>query len=93
MAGDKMPHQEKIKRSLKNIQEQVTRGIDISGRLNRFAHSMDEAEADIELGDFLRHIEALLQRLSERSPGVIAERAGSFFRVADGHADTGRTEV
>jgi len=36
------PHREKFGKILIIIQEQVNRGMEISGRLNKFAHSMDE---------------------------------------------------
>ncbi len=33
------PHQEKVVRVLSNIRQQVDRGVDLSSRLNAFAHS------------------------------------------------------
>ena len=36
------PHREKFGKILITIQEQVNRGMEICGRLNKFAHGMDE---------------------------------------------------
>jgi hypothetical protein len=46
--GD-FPHREKFQRVLGNINDQVKRGVDISSRLNQFAHSMDEPLAEVNL--------------------------------------------
>ena len=40
-----IPHQDKFTRSLTTIKEQVKRGVELSTRLNRFAHSMDDPGA------------------------------------------------
>ncbi|MEW6350933.1 MAG: hypothetical protein AB1646_17895 [Thermodesulfobacteriota bacterium] len=46
---DSLPHRDKFVRSLARIMEQVARGVDLSTRLNAFAHSSDEARARVDL--------------------------------------------
>ena len=47
------PHQERFVRSLATIEAQAKRGIELSNRLNRFAHSPDEAFATVDLNEML----------------------------------------
>ncbi len=56
------PHKERFSRALGVIQQQVDRAVELVGRLNRFAHSMDESRATVELGEFLEEASALLAR-------------------------------
>ena len=60
------PHKEKFQRVLGNINDQVKRGVDISGRLNQFAHSMDEPLAEVNLGELLDRVVLLMRRLAKR---------------------------
>lgn len=60
------PHQDKFLRVLSNINDQVNRGVDLTSRLNRFAHSMDEPLATIKLPDLLEQVVLLMQRLARR---------------------------
>ena len=60
------PHQEKFQRVLGNINDQVKRGVDISGRLNQFAHSMDEPLAVVNVPELLERIVLLMRRLAKR---------------------------
>ena len=63
--GD-FPHREKFQRVLGNINDQVKRGVDISGRLNQFAHSMDEPLAALNLPELLARVVLLMRRLAKR---------------------------
>lgn len=63
--GD-FPHREKFQRVLGNINDQVKRGVDISCRLNQFAHSMDEPLAEVNLAEFLGRVVLLMRRLAKR---------------------------
>jgi signal transduction histidine kinase len=63
--GD-FPHREKFQRVLGNINDQVKRGVDISSRLNQFAHSMDEPLAEINLAELLGRVVLLMRRLAKR---------------------------
>jgi len=63
--GD-FPHREKFQRVLGNINDQVKRGVDISGRLNQFAHSMDEPLAAVNLPELLARVVLLMRRLAKR---------------------------
>lgn len=58
------PQREKFLKVLGNIQEQVQRGVDLATHLNRFAHSMDEPWAAVELNDILGQTLALLERFA-----------------------------
>ena len=57
------PYREKLAKTLKSIREQVNRGMEISDKLNRFAHSMDESTVRLALDDFLKQFAFLMQRL------------------------------
>lgn len=57
-------HLEKFQRSVQKIEEQVRRGVEITSRFNRFAHSMDHACADIDLNSILTQTVSLAQRLA-----------------------------
>jgi C4-dicarboxylate-specific signal transduction histidine kinase len=60
------PHKEKFQRVLGSINDQVKRGVDISGRLNQFAHSMDEPLAAVNLAELLERVVLLMRRLAKR---------------------------
>jgi nitrogen fixation/metabolism regulation signal transduction histidine kinase len=47
--GDSLPHKEKFLRSLSRIADQVARGVDLSTRLNLFAHAPDNLKASVDL--------------------------------------------
>lgn len=59
------PHHEKFSKTLIIIQEQVKRGMEISAMLNKFAHSMDEPEARIEINELLNQLLILAQRFAK----------------------------
>ena len=58
------PHREKFQRSVQKIEEQVRRGVEITSRFNRFAHSMDHPCADIDLNTIVTQTVSLAQRLA-----------------------------
>jgi C4-dicarboxylate-specific signal transduction histidine kinase len=63
------PHKDKFARTLATIHGQVKRGVDLSSRLNRFAHSPDEDVATIDLNEILEQIVFLSGRFA-RLQGV-----------------------
>jgi C4-dicarboxylate-specific signal transduction histidine kinase len=63
--GD-FPHREKFQRVLGNINDQVKRGVDISSRLNQFAHSMDEPLVEVNVPELLARVVLLMRRLAKR---------------------------
>ena len=58
------PHREKLTKTLTTILEQVIRGMAIGEKLNRFAHSMDEPRARLEINALLDQIALLMQRFA-----------------------------
>jgi signal transduction histidine kinase len=60
------PHKEKFVKVLGNINDQVNRGVDITTRLNQFAHSMDEPLTSVHLPSLLGQIVMLMRRLAKR---------------------------
>ena len=65
LSGDtSFPHHEKFSKSLNTIQKQVRRGMEISGMLNKFAHSMEEPEAWVEINELLDQLSILMQRFA-----------------------------
>jgi C4-dicarboxylate-specific signal transduction histidine kinase len=67
--NDSFPHKERFARSLATIETQAKRGIELTGRLNRFAHSTDEARSKIDLNQTLEQIVLLSERFA-RLKGV-----------------------
>ena len=57
-------HQEKFLKTIATIQEQVNRGVDLTTRLNRFAHTMDEPTVAVNLNDILEQLVSLLERFA-----------------------------
>jgi C4-dicarboxylate-specific signal transduction histidine kinase len=60
------PQKEKFQRVLGNINQQVNRGVDITTRLNQFAHSMDEPRTPVQVPGLLVQIVILMRRLAKR---------------------------
>ena len=63
------PHKERFARALGTIAVQTQRGIALSSRFNRFAHSPDEAVATVDLNEILEQIIYLSGRFA-RLKGV-----------------------
>jgi C4-dicarboxylate-specific signal transduction histidine kinase len=59
------PQHEKFSKILIVIREQVGRGMEISGMLNKFAHSMDEPEALVKVNELLAQLSVLVQRFAK----------------------------
>ena len=57
-------HQEKIQNSLARIKDQIKRGVELTDRLNKFAHSTDETIAKIDLQEAVEHLTTLAQRFA-----------------------------
>ncbi len=60
------PHKDKFQRVLGNISTQVSRSVDITTRLNEFAHSMDEPCTQVNMADLLERVVLLMRRLAKR---------------------------
>jgi len=58
------PQKDRFARSLATIEAQAKRGIELSGRLNRFAHSTDEAVATFDLNEILEQVVFLSGRFA-----------------------------
>jgi len=63
-------HKERFLRVLDKIREQVQRGVDLSTRLNRFAHSPDEPIATVDLNETANQVAMLAERFA-RLKGIV----------------------
>lgn len=63
------PHRDRLIRCLTTIQAQTKRGVELSGRLNRLAHSPDEEVAAVDLNEVLEQMVFLSERFA-RLKGV-----------------------
>lgn len=63
------PHKDRFVRCLTTIQAQTNRGVELSSRLNRFAHSPDEEVATVNLNEILEQVVFLSGRFA-RLKGV-----------------------
>lgn len=57
-------HQDKVQNSLNKIKDQVERGVNLTDRLNKFAHSSDETVAKVDLHNTIEQFVALSQRFA-----------------------------
>ena len=57
-------HQEKIQNSIVRIKDQIERGVNLTDRLNRFAHSTDETLSKIDLQETTEQLVTLAQRFA-----------------------------
>lgn len=73
---ESFPHLERFLRAVQGIQGQVSRGVELSTRLNRLAHSPDQMTAIIDMNDAALQITLLAQRF--------ARLKGVTFRVEPG---------
>jgi signal transduction histidine kinase len=65
LAKDNAPlPREKLQRTLNRIAEQVTRGVDLSTKLNAFAHSSDEITASVEINQAVSQAAHLYKRFA-----------------------------
>src|SRR6056300_574517 len=70
------PHKNKFIKSLNRIHGQIQRGIDISSRLNRFAHSPDHSPASLDLNEITEQMILLASRFT-RLKNVVLESSPS----------------
>ena len=59
-----MPHREKFQKALATIKAQLQRGVEITDRLNRFAHSSDAEIARINLNETSEQLITLARRFA-----------------------------
>lgn len=57
-------YQEKFNNSLAKIKNQIKRGVELTDRLNKFAHSSDEALSKIDLHETIEQLIAISQRFA-----------------------------
>ncbi len=57
-------HQPRFQRGLATILEQVSRGVGLATRMNRFAHSPDHAVATVDLNEAMEQVCFLSERLA-----------------------------
>ncbi|MDQ7784919.1 MAG: hypothetical protein RDU20_18695 [Desulfomonilaceae bacterium] len=69
--GEAVSSHERISRAFRTIEHQIARGVELSSRLNRFAHGTDEAETAIDLNALLLQIGSFAERLAQlKSVGI-----------------------
>jgi C4-dicarboxylate-specific signal transduction histidine kinase len=66
------PRKDKFQTSLKRIFGQIDRGVDITTRLNKFAHSPDQSPADVDLNEVSEQMVLLASRFA-RLKNVVLE--------------------
>jgi C4-dicarboxylate-specific signal transduction histidine kinase len=59
-----IPHQDKFMSALGKIEKQVGRGVEMMTQFNRFAHSMDEAWAQVDVEEVMEQVVFLMQRVA-----------------------------
>jgi signal transduction histidine kinase len=59
-----LPNRDKFLRSISKIEAQVRRGVEITGKFNRFAHSVDNPVASVDLNEIVEQTVALAQRFA-----------------------------
>jgi signal transduction histidine kinase len=70
------PHKDKFIKSLDRIRGQIQRGIDITSRLNRFAHSPDRSPLSLNLNEVTEQMVLLASRFA-RLKNVVLESSPS----------------
>lgn len=76
------PGRERVTRALKSIEEQVERGVELAGKLNRFAHSVDDRWAEISLDELVEEICLLLARKARnRKASLVSLCRGTRVRI------------
>jgi len=66
----------RLRQAASRIDAQVARGAELLGALNRFAHAMDEAEADVDLGRCVEQNALLTRRFVRRRERELRVRVG-----------------
>ena len=70
-----LAHQDKFNRSLAAIKAQVQRGVELSTRLNKFSHSMDDPRAAVEPSHLVDLAVFLNQRFARQKQAVLIAEA------------------
>jgi len=70
------PHKDKFIKSLNRIRGQIQRGIDITSRLNWFAHSSDHSPTNLDLNEITEQMVLLASRFA-RLKNVVLESSPS----------------
>jgi C4-dicarboxylate-specific signal transduction histidine kinase len=79
------PHKEKFAKTLATIQTQVNRGVELSTRLNTFAHSPDQAIASVDLNELVDQVLHLSHRFARsRNVGLNLSPAPSPLLIETG---------
>jgi len=77
------PYRDRLLRSIDRIEGQVRRGVEITGRFNRFAHGMDHESAEVDLNEAVVQTVALTQRFamlrSLELKGLVADEPVVFI--------------
>lgn len=60
--ADDFQHKERFQKSLETIRKQIEQGVRLITHLNKFAHSPDEAESEIDLNELLEEMAVLCGR-------------------------------
>ncbi|MFC1811371.1 hypothetical protein ACFL03_01635 [Thermodesulfobacteriota bacterium] len=64
-------HQDKIQIALDRIKDQITRGVELTNRLNKFAHSTDESITEIDLYRITEQLVTLSMRFARNKHIVL----------------------
>jgi C4-dicarboxylate-specific signal transduction histidine kinase len=72
------PHAQKFAKSLGSIRDQVSRGMEISGKFNQFAHSMDEVRGKTAVDQLLQQVAFLMQRAANLKRVQLAVQPGEL---------------
>jgi C4-dicarboxylate-specific signal transduction histidine kinase len=70
------PNPEKLIRAVGRIEAQVKRGSELLTSLNRFAHSLDHAEDEIDLDEAAQQVSSLSQRAARKGRHLVEARPG-----------------
>ncbi|MGD8867091.1 MAG: hypothetical protein PVI01_05665 [Gemmatimonadales bacterium] len=71
-----LPKSEKLMRAVGRIETQVKRGSDLLTGLNRFAHSLDHAEDEVDLDELVQQIGFLCQRMARKGRHQVRAEPG-----------------
>jgi hypothetical protein len=62
---------DRLMRTVGRIKAQVKRGAELLTSLNRFAHSLDHAEEEIDLNEAVQHVSFLCRRIARQGKHVV----------------------
>lgn len=71
-----LPKSEKLMRAVGRIETQVRRGSDLLTNLNRFAHSLDHAEDEVDLDELAQQVGFLCQRMARKGRHQVQAEPG-----------------